>query len=146
MFGKNGKGGGNMAKDEINAFLGAGTSYEGKLHFEGSVRIDGTFQGEVSSEGTLVVGQDARVEGLLHVGQLVLSGHLRGTVEAREKVVLHRTAHLVGVVSSPCLVMEEGAVLEGKVTMGTEPKDALPEDFESAPAESFSGEFESTGQ
>jgi len=120
MFSKNGKGG-SMAKDEINAFLGAGTSYEGKLHFEGSVRIDGTFQGEVSSEGTLVVGQDAKVQGLIHVGQLVLSGALRGTVEAREKVVLHRSAHLVGCVSTPSLVMEEGAVLEGRVSMGTEP-------------------------
>lgn len=117
-----------MAKDEINAFLGAGTSYEGKLHFEGSVRIDGTFQGEVTSEGTLVVGQDAQVKGLIHVGQLVLSGKLRGTIEAREKVVLHRTAHLVGVVNTPTLVVEDGAVLEGKVNMGTETADAQPEE------------------
>ncbi len=127
MFSKNGKGG-SMAKDEINAFLGAGTSYEGKLHFEGSVRIDGTFQGEVTSEGTLVVGQDAKVKGLIHVGQLVLSGQFRGTIEAREKVVLHRTAQLVGTVNTPTLVMEEGAVLEGKVNMGTENADAQPED------------------
>lgn len=119
-----------MAKDEINAFLGAGTSYEGKLHFEGSVRIDGDFQGEVSSEGTLVIGQDAKVKGVIQVGQLVLSGNLRGTIEAREKVVLHRTAHLVGQVNTPCLVMEEGAVLEGQVNMGTLPAEALPASLE----------------
>ncbi len=116
-----------MAKDEINAFLGAGTSYEGKLHFEGSVRIDGDFQGEVSSEGTLIIGQDAKVKGVIQVGQLVLSGHLRGSIEAREKVVLHRTAHLVGHINTPSLVIEEGAVLEGQVVMGTLPAEALPE-------------------
>jgi cytoskeletal protein CcmA (bactofilin family) len=126
MFSKNGKGV-SMAKDEINAFLGAGTSYEGKLHFEGSVRIDGDFQGEVSSEGTLIIGQGAKVTGVIQVGQLVLSGNLRGTIEAREKVVLHRTAHLVGHVSTPTLVMEEGSVLEGQVNMGTIRAEALPE-------------------
>lgn len=134
MFSKNGKGG-SMAKDEINAFLGAGTSYEGKLHFEGSVRIDGDFEGEVSSEGTLIIGQDAKVKGVIHVGQLVLSGNLRGTIEAREKVVLHRTAHLVGCVSTPSLVMEEGSVLEGQVSMGTVPAEALPETFVETAAE-----------
>jgi cytoskeletal protein CcmA (bactofilin family) len=107
-----------MAKDEINAFLGAGTAYQGKLHFQGAVRIDGTFRGEVESEGTLVVGQDAVVEGQIRVGQLVLSGNLQGEVEAREKVVLHGTAELTGNVRTPVLVVEEGAVLEGMLTMG----------------------------
>jgi cytoskeletal protein CcmA (bactofilin family) len=108
-----------MGKDEINAFLGAGTSYEGKLNFEGSVRVDGNFVGEVASEGTLVVGQEATVEGMLKVGQLVLSGQVRGEVEARQKVVLHKSANLIGSVKTPVLVMEEGAILEGEVIMGT---------------------------
>lgn len=108
-----------MARDEINAFLGAGTSYEGKLNFEGSVRIDGNFVGEVDSEGTLVVGQEAEVQGAIRVNQLVLSGRVRGEVVARGKVVLHRTANLVGSLATPVLVVEEGAVLEGSITMGT---------------------------
>lgn len=107
-----------MAKDEINAFLGAGTTYQGKLHFQGAVRIDGKFRGEVESEGTLVIGQEALVEGHIRVGQLVLSGNLEGEVEAREKVVLHGTAQLSGNVSTPVLVVEEGAVLDGVLTMG----------------------------
>ncbi|MBN2141442.1 MAG: polymer-forming cytoskeletal protein [Desulfovibrionaceae bacterium] len=113
-----------MAKDEINAFLGAGTNYQGKLHFQGAVRIDGNFQGEVESEGTLVVGQEALVEGLVRVGQLILSGKLKGEVSAREKVVLHRTADLHGNLHTPVLVVEEGAVLEGQLTMGGVESDA----------------------
>ncbi len=106
-----------MAKDEINAFLGSGTNYEGKLNFEGSVRIDGTFRGEIQSEGTLIVGKDAKVEGQVWVGQLILSGHLTGEIEAGKKVVLHKTANLLGSLNTPVLVIEEGALLEGQVSM-----------------------------
>lgn len=107
-----------MAKDEINAFLGTGTVYEGKLHFQGSVRIDGQFTGEVVSEGTLIIGKDARAQGQFHVGQLVLSGQLQGEVLAARKVVLHKTANLLGTVNTPALAIEEGAVMEGQVAMG----------------------------
>ena len=106
-----------MGKDEINAFLGTGTHYQGKLNFEGSVRIDGTFTGEIQSEGTLIVGKDAKVQGQIWVGQLILSGHLQGEIEAGSKVVLHKTANLVGSMNTPTLVIEEGAVLEGQVSM-----------------------------
>lgn len=106
-----------MARDEINAFLGAGTTYEGRLHFQGSVRIDGAFLGEITSEGSLVVGREANIQGNIQVGQLVLSGRVEGDVRAAERVVLHKTAVLHGTVRSPRLVMEDGAVLEGTVTM-----------------------------
>ncbi len=108
-----------MARDEINAFLGSGTDYQGKLNFQGAVRIDGNFNGEVESEGTLVVGKEARVEGVLKVGQLVLSGKVNGEVYASEKAVLHKTANLQGNLVTPVLVVEEGAVLEGRVTMSS---------------------------
>lgn len=107
-----------MAKDEINAFLGAGTSYTGKLNFQGSVRVDGNFTGEVESKGTLVIGKDAHVEGQIKVGQMIVSGHIDGEIVASEKVVLHKTANLVGSLKTPVLVIEEGAVLEGQITMG----------------------------
>lgn len=114
-----------MAKDEINAFLGAGTTYHGRLNFQGSVRIDGNFSGEVESDGTLVVGKEANVEGTLRVGELVLSGKLTGEVAASRKVVLNKSADLQGNLSTPVLVVEEGAVLEGQLTMGASPE-AIP--------------------
>ncbi|WP_461209657.1 bactofilin family protein [Desulfocurvus sp. DL9XJH121] len=115
-----------MARDEINAFLGTGTTYQGKLDFQGSVRIDGKFKGEVTSKGTLVVGKDANVEGSVQVGQLIISGKLEGEVQALEKVVLHKTANILGRVNTPVLVMEEGAVLEGEITMGTKAQSKAP--------------------
>lgn len=109
-----------MAKDEINAFLGAGTKYEGKLNFEGSVRIDGDFTGEIKSEGTLIVGKDANVQGEVAVGQMILSGKFEGEINAGKKVVLHKTANLLGSMHTPSLVIEEGAVLQGQVSMGND--------------------------
>jgi len=106
-----------MARDEINAFLGSGTVYTGTLNFQGSVRIDGTFTGEVNSEGTLIIGKDAHVKGQLNVGQLVLSGNVEGEVAAKQKVVLHKTANFVGSLTAPVLVVEEGGKLEGQVSM-----------------------------
>ena len=104
-------------KDEINAFLGAGTVYEGSLTFQGSVRMDGVFTGTIQSEGTLIVGKDARVTGDIKVGQLILAGNLEGEIEASKRVALNSTALLVGNLYTPLLVVEEGGVIEGRVFM-----------------------------
>jgi cytoskeletal protein CcmA (bactofilin family) len=106
-----------MPKDEINAFLGVGTSYEGKLQFQGSVRIDGNFLGQIDSDGTLVVGQDAKINGQVSVVNLILSGFIQGDIVATTKVIMHKTARLQGSLRTPCLIMEEGALLDGKLTM-----------------------------
>jgi len=107
-----------MAKEEINAFLGTGTSYQGKLIFQGSVRIDGDFNGEIESEGTLVVGKEARVKGTITVGQLVQSGGIEGDVRAKEKAVLYKDADFYGTLQAPVMVVEEGARVKGQVNMG----------------------------
>ena len=106
-----------MAKDEINAFLGVGTTYRGRLDFTGSVRIDGTFEGEIESEGTLVVGREAVIKGQVKVGQLVLGGTLSGEVAASTRVTVHKTARFTGTMNTPAISVEEGAVIEGQLRM-----------------------------
>jgi len=109
-----------MAKDEINAFMGMGTAYHGKLEFKGTVRIDGEFEGEIESDGTLIVGNEARVKGNINVGQLLLSGSLEGILKAQTKAVLYKQANLNGKIITPLLVVEEGAVVRGEVNMNQE--------------------------
>lgn len=106
-----------MSKDEINAFLGSGTVYEGKLSFQGAVRIDGVFTGEITSDGSLIVGKDAVIEGTLQVGELLLSGKFTGQVAATRRVVIHKAGVLEGTVNAPALIMEDGAVMQGQVNM-----------------------------
>ncbi|WP_028574094.1 bactofilin family protein [Desulfonatronovibrio hydrogenovorans] len=109
-----------MAKDEINAFMGMGTTYQGKLVFKGTVRIDGEFEGEIESDGTLIVGNEAHVRGTINVGQLVLSGALEGDLKAQAKVVLYKQANISGKITTPTLVVEEGAVVKGEINMSPE--------------------------
>ena len=114
-----------MGKDEINAFMGSGTAYKGKLVFKGTVRIDGEFEGEIDSEGTLIVGQDAVVKGAVNVGQLVLSGALEGDVKALTKVTLYKQANINGTIHTPSLMVEEGAVIKGEINMNGTADSAL---------------------
>ena len=62
----------------IHSLLGAGTRYEGKLFFDGRVRIDGDFEGEVHSDGVLIVGEQASIKGSIHVHTLIVRG---GSIE-----------------------------------------------------------------
>lgn len=107
-------------KDMINAFLGAGAVFEGQLQFKGMVRIDCSFTGVIHSEGTLILGEKARVEGEIVVEQLVSNGTIVGNVTARSKATLQKQSKLVGNLTAPYLDVEEGALLEGQVTMKRE--------------------------
>lgn len=112
-----------MSKDEISAFLGAGTVYEGKLSFKGAVRIDGMFTGEMESDGTLIVGKDALIDGTLRVGELLLSGRLTGEIYAKKCVVIHRGGSIEGTVNTPAMVMEEGGFMQGQMNMPSQTKE-----------------------
>lgn len=102
---------------ELNAFLGVGTEYRGKLDFVGAVRIDGQFEGEISTEGDLILGRKATVTGTINVGRLTSCGRIRGDVTVKERTVLEKTSVLEGSLSTPVLVVEQGAVLEGAISM-----------------------------
>lgn len=106
-----------MSKEEINAFLGSGTTYQGNLIFQNAVRIDGSFKGEIQSEGSLIVGKEGSIEGTLDVGELILSGFFMGEVRATRKVTVHKTGRLQGTLVSPALIVEEGAIIDGQVIM-----------------------------
>lgn len=109
-----------MAKDEINAFMGMGTAFSGKLEFKGTVRIDGIFEGEIESEGTLIIGSEARIKGDINVGQMVLSGSLEGVINAQTKVTIYKQARFNGKIVTPVLLVEEGAMVKGEINMEME--------------------------
>jgi len=105
-------------EDNLNAFLGEGTSFKGNLTFEGTVRIDGRLEGEIFTKDTLVVGESATVKAEIHTGILVVGGTVHGNITAVKKVELHSSARLFGNISTPRLSIAEGVVFEGGCTMG----------------------------
>ncbi len=106
---------------ELNALLGRGTRFEGKLTFEGRVRIDGAFVGEVFSEGVLVVGEEAELNvTTLEVGTLIVrGGTIRGDITARAVVEVYAPSTVLGNISSPEVFIDKGVRFEGGVKMPT---------------------------
>lgn len=101
----------------LTAFIDQGSAFEGKLSFQDTVRIDGRFQGEISSENTLIVGESGEIEATVRSRNVVISGRVVGDVFASHQLVLHKTAQLQGDVQTGSLVVEEGAALNGRVSM-----------------------------
>ena len=105
------------ASDALNGFVDSGCTIRGELEFANSFRIDGTLEGTVRSRSELVVGEAGVVTGEIVVARCLVGGQVRGKVRASEQVVLHATARVWAEIRTPALVMEEGAFLEGTVTM-----------------------------
>jgi cytoskeletal protein CcmA (bactofilin family) len=101
----------------LTAFIDQGSSFEGKLSFKDTVRIDGHFSGQITSENTLVVGETGVIEADIRSQTVIVSGTIHGNLVAAKRVVLHKSARVDGDVETPSLVMEEGAVLNGKLNM-----------------------------
>jgi cytoskeletal protein CcmA (bactofilin family) len=102
----------------LTAFIDQGSEFEGKLSFRDTVRIDGTFSGEISSDNTLIVGESGQITATIHSVCVVISGLVEGNIIASEQIVLHKTAVVNGDLESPVVIMEEGAQLNGSVKMG----------------------------
>jgi len=101
----------------LTAFIDHGSEFEGKLSFQDTVRIDGRFSGEISSENTLIVGESGEIVATIRSSTVVISGSVEGDITATQKVVLHKTARVTGNLDTRTLVMEEGAVVNGSIKM-----------------------------
>lgn len=103
---------------EIDALLGAGTEFEGKLIFQGRARVDGTLRGDVSTDDLLIVGEEGRVLGNVNVGTLiVLGGVIDGHVQASKLVELHAPSRVNGDIKTPQLYLDRGVTFEGNCSM-----------------------------
>ena len=106
---------------DLNALLGKGSEFEGKLTFEGTVRIDGRFTGEIMSDGRLIVGEGADVQAEIRVASVEVYGDVTGNIFATEGVELYAPASLRGNVTSPALHIDKGVFFEGACQMASQP-------------------------
>jgi cytoskeletal protein CcmA (bactofilin family) len=103
---------------EITALLGRGTQFEGKLHFEGRVRIDGTFKGEIRSDDTLVIGEGAEVHAEIDVATVIVRGGMvHGNIRAKNAIEVHAPGKIVGNLHSPSLFIDRGVEFQGSCRM-----------------------------
>ena len=103
--------------DQINALLGRGSEFEGKLTFTGTVRIDGKFSGEVFSKDILIIGDSAKVKANIESGTIIVSGEVVGNLRALNKMEILAPGRMYGSITTPVLVIEEGVIFQGNCQM-----------------------------
>jgi len=101
-----------VEESRLAGLIDHGTELKGELNFKGSFRIEGYFQGKVSSDSMLIIGEKGKVEADVKVGQLIINGEIRGNLQARERIEVHNRGRVYGSLITPRLVVEEGAYLE----------------------------------
>ena len=101
----------------VNAFVGKGVEFKGIISYNGAVRIDGTMEGEIHTEGTLLVGEEAVITATVSAGTIICKGKITGDIQAKEKVKLRTPAILNGSVTTPTLSIEEGVLFNGSCEM-----------------------------
>lgn len=113
---------GEAAEKDLCALVGANTEFKGVIRYNGTVRIDGMVEGEIYTNGVLLVGQDAVIRATVSAGAIVSCGKIFGDVTATEGIKLIAPAVLKGSATTPLLSMEEGVCFRGslQVTMADE--------------------------
>src|SRR5690242_6951186 len=103
---------------EITALLGRGTHFEGKLFFEGRIRVDGSFRGEIRGEDVLVIGDGAQVVGEIEVSTcIVTGGQVEASIRARDAIELYAPSRVTGDLHAPAIFIDRGVLFEGSCKM-----------------------------
>jgi cytoskeletal protein CcmA (bactofilin family) len=103
--------------NDVHTILGPESSFEGKLVFDGTVRIDGNFKGQIKTDNVLVVGQSARIEADVDVGSVVVNGEVIGDITAKQLVEIHAPGKVRGNITTPQLMIAKGVIFEGSCKM-----------------------------
>src|SRR5689334_21537775 len=102
---------------EINTLLGRGATFEGKLTFEGTVRVDGKLKGEVFSDDVLIVGEGAYVEAEIDIGEIIIQGTVVGNIRAKRGIEIHAPGRVKGDLHTPSLQVDKCVIFEGRSFM-----------------------------
>jgi cytoskeletal protein CcmA (bactofilin family) len=106
-----------ISEKDVTTLLGRGSEFEGKLSFEGTVRIDGKLTGEIFTDDVLIVGEGAEVKAEIHVGAIVIEGTVHGNIHAKRSVEIHTPGRVHGNISTPSLYVERGVLFDGNCQM-----------------------------
>ena len=102
---------------EVTTLLGRGSEFEGKLSFEGTVRIDGKLAGEIFTDDMLIIGEGAEVSAEINVGAVIIEGTVHGNIQAKRSVEIRTPGRVRGNISTPSLFIEKGVVFDGHCQM-----------------------------
>jgi cytoskeletal protein CcmA (bactofilin family) len=102
---------------DISAFVGKGVEFKGTISYSGTVRIDGYLDGEIHTDGVLLIGEDAVLQAKITAGTVVCKGKVTGDIVVKDQVKLRAPAVMIGSVKTPMLSMEDGVLFNGSLEM-----------------------------
>jgi cytoskeletal protein CcmA (bactofilin family) len=102
---------------DVSAFVGKGVEFKGTISYSGTVRIDGYLDGEIHTDGVLLIGEEAVIQAKITAGTIVCKGKVTGDIIAKECVKLRGPAVMNGSVKTPILSMEDGVLFNGALEM-----------------------------
>ena len=102
---------------EVTTLLGRGSEFEGKLSFEGTVRVDGKLSGEIFTDDVLIIGEGAEVNAEISVGAIIIEGTVHGNIHAKRSVEIHTPGRVRGNISTPSLSIDKGVIFDGNCQM-----------------------------
>ena len=111
---------------EVHTLIGKGSEFDGKLSFEGQVRIDGKFSGQINTKDVLVIGEGARVMAEINAGTVIVNGVVEGNIRAAQLIELHQPGRVKGNLEAPAVSIDRGVVFEGSCKMEGLAKGAPP--------------------
>ena len=101
------------------SFFSPGTRIEGNLEIEGEVKLQGQISGKVAGTGVVIVGEQANVRANVSASTVIVHGVVRGEIQARDRLELHSTARVQGLLKAPRIRIDEGALFEGECRMAS---------------------------
>jgi cytoskeletal protein CcmA (bactofilin family) len=104
-------------ENNVDTIIGVNVSIKGNLFNKGSIQVNGIVEGEVKSEENVIVGENAHIKGPVIAKKVEVSGEIKGTVEALEKLEINPTGRIIGDINVRSLIIKEGAVFVGKSIM-----------------------------
>lgn len=114
------------ASEQICGFLDKGTNVTGELEFSGTLRIDGNFHGSISTGDILIIGELAIIHADIKVGEIEIHGKVFGNIESKRRVEISPTGRVRGDVQTPVLIINPGAMFDGRTRMaGDKPDETI---------------------
>jgi cytoskeletal protein CcmA (bactofilin family) len=105
------------SSSEVTTLLGRGSEFEGKLSFEGTVRVDGKLSGEIFTDDVLIIGEGAEVSAEINVGAIIVEGTVHGNIHAKRSVEIRTPGRVRGNIATPSLFIEKGVIFDGQCQM-----------------------------
>ncbi len=104
----------HIESGKITGFFDKNTKIEGTLKFSGSFQIDGHFNGKIDSNAVLIIGENGIVESDIKIGVIIINGEVKGNIRAKERVEINSKGRVIGTITTPSLIVNDGANLEAQ--------------------------------